>query len=514
MPPIPFWARPRFIVLVILAYLAAHFAIRMALGPGLSVDDTEQALLAQRYALTYSYRSPTLVTWLLVTLGHFMPVGVVAISLVRYGFLTLAYGSVYLTARRLISDPRLAALAVYSFAAIHILAESSHRNLSHSIALAAMIAVSWYVFVRLAASERLGWYLALGVAFGLGMLAKWNFVIFTLALPLACLLNAEGRRLVLSWKTLPSIAVAAAITAPVFFASLAMEIPDSQDIQSALGAEGSPGLAAIWDGTLTLVDTSLLYLMPLLPIAALVLGLPFWRGFRARSAAAGVRQEPPHPGAGVVGPSIAIGLALLWLIVFAVGATELKVRYMHPLLLIVPVWLFMTIEADRPSALALNLFALIMAALAVQTTGARILQPLGLVDCGLCMEWRPYPSLAAQLVGAGYNGTGTIVADGETGGNLRAYFPKARVIDPSHPLSTWPAPSGAGQCLVLSWDNGDLKAREANLERIGSYLANQLAGDPAAAHRDGAVSAPMIKPANGSLELGYRLYDGPVGNCR
>ncbi len=512
MPPIPFWARPRFVFLAILLYLVAHFAIRLTLGPALSVDNSEQALFAQHYAWAYSFRSPALLTWMLVTLGHVMPVGVVAISLLRYGLLATTYACVYLTARRLIGDPRLSALSLYSFAAIHIFAESSHRNLSHSISLAAMLAVSWYVFARLAAAPRLGWYLALGVAFALGMLAKWNFVIFAAALPLACLFDPAGRRVVLNWKTLAAIAVAAAIPTPAFFALLKMAPPAGQDIQSALAARGGPGLASVSEGTLKLLQTAFVYPMPLLPIVVIVLGLPFWRGLRARRSAG--PDGAMRPGAYAVGPSIAAGLALLWVIVLVIGATELKVRYMHPMLLILPVWVFMVIEAGRPSARALNLFAIVMAALAVAITVERLLQPTGLTDCGLCTEWRPFRSLAADLTDAGYGGAGTIVADGETGGNMRILFPKARVVVPGFPLATWPAPSGEGQCLLLSWDNGDPNARAAILKHLESYLAGTLGGDPDSAHRDGTLSAPMLKPAEGALGLSYRLYDGPVGDCR
>jgi len=28
------------------------------------------------------------------------------------------------------------------------------------------------------------------------------------------------------------------------------------------------------------------------------------------------------------------------------------------------------------------------------------------------------------------------------------------------------------------------------------------------------LSAPMIEPAQGMLEIGYRLYEGPNGDCR
>ena len=42
------------------------------------------------------------------------------------------------------------------------------------------------------------WYLALGLCFGLGMLGKWNFVMFAVALPLACLVHPAYRGLILN----------------------------------------------------------------------------------------------------------------------------------------------------------------------------------------------------------------------------------------------------------------------------------------------------------------------------
>ena len=142
MPPPPFWAKPKFVALVILAYLASHFALRMAMWPTLGIDDAEQALFAQEFSWSYRFRAPPLFTWLLLALGRLIGVDIVAISLIRYALLGATFGFVYLTARRLIAEPRLAALSVYSFAAIYIFAYYSHHDLTHTTALSAMLAVS------------------------------------------------------------------------------------------------------------------------------------------------------------------------------------------------------------------------------------------------------------------------------------------------------------------------------------------------------------------------------------
>ena len=57
----------------------------------------------------------------------------------------MLFGFIYLTARRLIRDDRLAALATYSFTAIYVFGYYSHHDLTHTTALSAFLAASWYV---------------------------------------------------------------------------------------------------------------------------------------------------------------------------------------------------------------------------------------------------------------------------------------------------------------------------------------------------------------------------------
>jgi hypothetical protein len=211
---------------------------------------------------------------------------------------------------------------------------------------------------------------------------------------------------------------------------------------------------------------------------------------------------------------MAIGLAILWALVIAGGATTFKVRYLYQVLLILPVWLFLLIEAGRPSDRLLKVFALVLAALAIFVTGKRIAHATGGMSCGICVEWRPHGALASQLKDAGFSGDGTILTDIETGGNMHVHFPRARIIDPAYPLVVPIASSNAGQCLILYVGSDDVRLREASLLRYGTYLENTFHGRLEAPHRDGLLSAPMLAPAQGTLQLGYRLYDDPNGDCR
>lgn len=507
--PLPFWAKPRFVLLAILAYLVAHLAIRMAMGSALSVDDAEQALFSQHLAWTYRYRAPPFFTWILATLGSVVPVGALSIAVIRYGLLGVLYVCVYLAARRLIADPRLSALSVYSFAAIGTFAEASHRNLTHSTALAALLGVGWYVFLRLAAEPVLGWYLALGAVFGLGIVAKWNFVIFALALPLACLASRDHRALVLNWRILPAGLVTAAIVLPTVVATLRMGPPAGEDVRSVLGAETGPSLATIAEGTLKLLDTAITYALPLLPIVLILFAMPLWRGLRlqAHEAPAGGLDgsgDSRRLSAAFVGMTMAIGMVLLWLIVLGLGATVFKLRYVYPVLLILPVWLFMTIERGRPSNRAINLFALVMVAATVFVAGKRLAEVAGFTECSLCTASRTYPALAKGLDQAGYDGAGTILVSDVIAGNLRVVFPDARIIDPTYAESSWPAPAAGGPCLLAWRAGGDTDAVPAS---YAAYLTAALGGRLDAPHSGGVA-------AGEGLNLGYRLYPAPNGDCR
>jgi hypothetical protein len=510
---VPLWARTRFVAAAIFAYLAIHFAVRMAMWPTLGIDDAEQALFAQEFAWSYRSSAPPLFTWLLLAFGKVIGVNIVAISLIRYALLGVTFAFAYATARRLIDDPRLSALSVYSFAAIYLFAFYSHHDLTHTTVMTAMLAVAWYVFVRLAASPRLGWYVVLGAVFGLGLLGKWNFVMFAAALPLTCLLLPRYRHLVLTWKILPLAAVCALIVLPTVLAVLSKWTTHPDTLQSVLVGEDASYLERVGEGVARLSVSVLAYPQPFLPLAVLVFAAPLWRGLRM------FRQFPLNStrlDVAFLVTCIAISLALHLALVLLVGARQFHERLLQPPLFVLPIMLFMIVERGRPSPRAVNIFAAILAALAAIGLAARIVvYLLGADHCGSCRNMAPFAELSNDLRDAGYRGSGTIVADGfHTGGNMRVAFPDARIVDPAFPPSIWPAPKDEGPCLLVWHVRDEPGYSDAALSYLESYLAGALRGDATAPHKDGMISALMFGSETREYRLGYRLYDGPVGGCR
>lgn len=517
MSPQPAWATPRNVALLIAAYLLVHLGVRVWIGRALGVDDAEQALFAQHWLLSYRLRAPPLFTWALLAAGQVAGIGALVISLLRYVLLAMVFGFVYLTARRLIRDPSLAALATFSFTAIYVFGYYSHHDLTHTTTLAAFLAASWYVFVRLCETPRLPWYLLLGLCFGLGILGKWNFVIFALALPLACLVHPGYRGLVLSWRIVPAALVTVAVALPSALSALNMGRSAGDDIGSVLGERGGGLLYVLAKGTASLAVAVLAYPLPFLVIFLLIFGSAAWHGFKApaRVQAPAVQRVPDSA---LIGTVIGIAIALHWLLVPLAGATQFLERLLQPALLILPVYLFMLVERGLErslvSARAVRNYALALAGVAGVALLARVgIHAAGADYCrGPCRDLLPVADIAAGLRSAGFSGKGTIVVrDVHLGGNLRVQFPEARVMAAGYPARVWPKPAGAGQCLVI-W-SGYTGPAEGTRAQVYAYLERELGVPAAVKPREGVVTAPYPRSQR-AYRLFYGLYDAPQGDCR
>jgi hypothetical protein len=517
MPPKTAWATPQRVALLIAAYLLTHLGVRLWIGPALGVDDAEQALFGQHWLPTYRMRAPPLFTWALLTLSPVTGYGVVAISLLRYLLLAMVLGFTYLTARGLIRDPALAALATFSITAIYVFGYYSHHDLTHTTTLSAFLAASWYVFVRLCETPTLRWYLTLGLCFGLGTLGKWNFAVFAAALPLACLTLPAYRRLVLNWRIIPAVLLAGAIVLPSALFALQMGPAAGDGMEGVLGGRSGGLPWVLVKGTASLALATLVYPLPFLVFFLIAFGAMAWRGLRMPAPAIGGVE--PIPSAALLAMVMGIAVGLHWLLVPLARATEFQERLLQPALLILPIYLFMLVErglggSEAPIRAVRNL-SLTLAAVAGVALFARIgIHAAGADYCRTaCRDLLPAADVAAGLRKAGFSGKGTVVLrDIHLGGNLRLHFPEARFMATGYPPKVWPAPTGNGQCLAV-WT--DYKGQEAQYHAdIRDYLTREL-GVPAEAKKDRVGTVTVQYPGSQrSYKVLYELYDVPQGNCR
>lgn len=511
-PRFAWLAKPSVILGLIGLYLLGHLVLRLLLSPTLGIDDAEQILFAQHWAFGYRFRQPPLFTWMLVPIIDLIGPSLLAISLVRYTLLAITYAFIYLTARLCVSDQRMAGLAVLSFALIYVFAYYAHHDLTHTTALGAMIALALYVTVRLTANPSWTAYLAAGLVFGLGMLAKWNFAMLAIGLPLTCLVLPDFRHLVLTRKIAASITVMVAALAP----TVLWMFDHGQSIQGIsndiLTKGDAAGQIALWlEGTAALLRSTLLFPLPFLVIFLALFGPSLRTG---SSATMDDERSPLSPT--FFGCLILIVLGLHALLIPLFGATTFTERWLHPALMSLPIFLFAIAERTRPSDRRIGAFLAIVAILVAVAAGARLYRYSGGADdCSRCREFAPFAELAEGLRAAGFS-RGTIVADGmHIGGNLKMLFADSLVVDPAFPRALWPDVDdrdGPSACLLVWRDDGGNP--EAKRGLMKNYAVNALGLPQAARPKTGRLDALLIGSSTRRYALGFELYQENAGGCR
>src|SRR5262245_53721497 len=108
------WSAPAGFVVLVVLYGLVHIALRLGLSTTLTIDDSREAVLAQTLEWGYQPRQPPLYNWLVWAAFQVMGPGVFGLTLVKYAVLGVAYGFVYASGRRILTDGRLPALAAFS----------------------------------------------------------------------------------------------------------------------------------------------------------------------------------------------------------------------------------------------------------------------------------------------------------------------------------------------------------------------------------------------------------------
>jgi hypothetical protein len=496
------------LAVILLTYFAVLMALRLTLFPGGSDDDAEILYYTQSWALSYKAGQPPLYAWLVLAVEAVLGPTMATVIGLKYALLAAFYVCVYLAARRLLADGLFAALAPLAMTACFFIGWETVVNYSHTVLLLTAMAASLWLLLRLESHAAWRDYLWLALAVAAGLLAKYNFVLFLVPLVIGAWRHPGLRPRVFSLR------FALALVLAVVLAGLPLA-HFFGDASALAGAAGSGQLFPVVDDRLVAAGkglgqftvSTLGLVSPFLPVAVLM----FPRAFAPLA----------RPQARLVNSGRFLEAYLLALLVLAVavilvtGASDVRnnwlvVWFPLPLYLLLRIKVFADAGGSALSA-RLNWFAaaLMVVALAV---------PLGLAargvlapqTCRKCNFFIPYSEIARSLAAGGFS-RGTIVAQdlpNQLAGNLRRYFPDARVVstrwrDYQPPLSS----KSRGKCLLI-WPGG--------ADRGGAVktTAGLLMGQPVP--RDAALRRLTLAiPGNPKHKKSwtYMVLDG-AGNCR
>ncbi|MGI9452751.1 MAG: hypothetical protein ACR2QH_19240, partial [Geminicoccaceae bacterium] len=341
-----------------------------------------------------------------------------------------------------------------------------------------------------------------------------NFVMLAVGLPLTCLLHPGHRSLVWHWKSLLTIAIMALIVSPTalwMFSHGQTTGGVSTDILS--GVDDPGGIEVIIQGGSAILTSLALFPMPFVLVFLAVFGKTFLRQRHEAPA-----QKAVHSTSSFLAWLMVVILGLHVLLIVFFGAVNFTERWMHPALMVLPIYLFARLSPRRPSGRTIAFYLGVIAIFVAVAAGARLYRYAeGADECGKCREFAPFAALAADLRAAGFK-SGTIIADGmHIGGNLKMAFPESRVIDAAFPLALWPSrddvdDDGKGMCLMV-WrdDQADATARRAAVLRFASDQLNV----PASLNRDsGRIEAMLLNSSTRRYALGFELIRENAGGCR
>ena len=439
-PPAPWWAEPWGVALVLVLWGLAHAAIAVFMETAINVDDAVESYLVQSLEFSYVPRNPPVFDWLLYAIQRVTGPGLLSFAILRYALLVGTALLVYRVARRAIFDPRLQALAVYSLSLLWVVGYHSHRILTHSNIMILAIAGTMLTVAALAQEKRTSLYAALGVWIAVGILGKFGYFAFFAALVISCLLEQSYRRVILDWRMLLSLLVAA-VPLAVYAGFL---IVLKQDVVAAtadvVAANAKPDWVKVMD---TFAGAWIGYLLPFLAVACLVF-LPFNRG-------EGARIPTPEQRAlrHVLRSMFLIGTIGTAIAVMAAGSVSIRDRYFHVFFLFSTVYVFA--EAERLGGWQdrVKIYLTILFLVAIGVMGARAAVTLWPDPrlCGRCVAAEPLGKIRPVVLAQLGDRPTLVAADRLSAGRLRAAVPEARVVivnEPGYRPPPRPA-TGCGQ---------------------------------------------------------------------
>ena len=489
------------------AYVLIAFALRIALFPAGSQDDSEQLLFAQTLAGGYNPAQPPLYTWLVWGAQHIFGVGLAAVLVVKYAAIGLLYFGLWRAARLALDDARLAAYAALAPLAMYYVAWDALINYSNTVLMAAFCATTFWAALALDRRPTIGSYLGLGVTLGLGFLSKYGFGVFAGALLVAALADPVLRRRLADRRILISAVVALVIMAPhlLWIAEGAREIAAALQVRLT-----STEPLGYWRG----VGVGLVHLLN----GIVSFPFPVYLLLPALFPAACRRLDWAEPDAlrhkRLFERFALAGIAIMVIGVVGFGVSQLRSHYLF-IFLPLPICFFLRVRearrmrADAASrglrwypraALVMALFA--FAGLAVKFAA----EPQW---CKRCYLHMPYAALAEQVRKTGF-AEGTLIEYFERfqlAGNFRPYFPDSRILSTKYPYYRPPLRQ-PGPCLLI-WDPAYSETIPDGLRKFAAEAAGVAPGTP---YKVGAVEAPLINGAGLTVRLRYALVTG--GACR
>jgi len=326
--------KPDTVVLLLALYFIASFIVRLLVPNGLRVDESQQALFSQWLVAGYDTQPP-LYNWFQAIVVSAFGLSVATIAAAKNLVLFLLFLSYYKLAKLVLDDRLFAAIATLSLFAIPQMFWQAQRDLTHTVAQMLMINLLLYSIIRTLKAPSLLSYVMIGVTLGLGMLTKYNFTLVVSGALIAVLLHPEGPKRLLDRRFLLSLAVAVLIFLPHGLWLLDnLGLAATRTLNTMAQEAPAGALAKLIKGPTEFFGQILVIMAPLVAVYAIIFGKKFLLNLRPTTVWAHFFDTI----------FLTIGLQVL-LLVFAIGITSMRDRWVLPFLFLMPIAFCLKMQA-------------------------------------------------------------------------------------------------------------------------------------------------------------------------
>ncbi|RXT29071.1 hypothetical protein B5P46_10120 [Rhizobium leguminosarum] len=322
------------IFVLLAAYFALQVGVRLATSHSLDLDEAEQAFRSQWLAAGYGPQPP-FYNWLQYTVFQFAGVSLTALSIVKNLLLFISYLLYGLTARLVLRDKALVAIATLGLLTIPQMAFEMQRDLTHTVAVFFSASIFFYGFIRSLKQPSLASYLIAGIGIGFGLLAKYNFAILPAAALIAALADARLRPRIFDWRLVLTAAVAFVITLPhLFWLKDNLDFATARTLEKMTASGDASYLTQVSMGVSSLALATISFAGLTVAVFAIVFGKSLRPALGSGSQWTRLLERM----------MLVFVIGILLLIVFG-GAAGIKDRWLVPMLFILPLYFCLKIEA-------------------------------------------------------------------------------------------------------------------------------------------------------------------------
>lgn len=484
--------RPYFVFALLFAYFAFNVGLRLLLPASLELDEAEQMFVSQWLALGYS-NQPPLYNWLQYGMNALFGPSLFSLALLKNGMLLASYALMGLTAFGLLRDKRLAVVASLGLLTIPQISYETQRDLSHTVAVVFSAALFLFGLFRTLRYPDLFSYAVTGAAVGLGILSKYNFLLLPASVFLALLCSRDFRSRIFDWRILLTIGIAALVALPhaIWFvqnignATAGTIAKMTGDAPANMLERDLQGLSSVSKAALGVAAVAFI-------LFAVAFGDKLFTALRAGNEWTRLIERT----------WLIAFLALVCLILFA-GATDIRDRWLVPLVIPLPLYLCLKLEAAgvdsrRPAGKFLVIAVAIMAIIPS-------ILALRIVTAGWVGEYQklnvPYGPMVEQLV---REKPGVIVAgDTQLAGTMRLHAAGIPVMTPNSPQFTPAVPQGRPILVVWRYGNrADTEGPATMPDSLAAFIGAALPG----AHATGTPQSLDLPYHFGVEGDTYRFY--------